>query len=163
MITLVLAIAENGVIGQNGAIPWRIAEDMKRFKAITIGKPVIMGRKTWDSLPERFRPLPGRRNLVLSRRSGLQLGGAEVFSSLDAALAACAAEPRVFVIGGAQLYAEALALADTLELTEVHADYPGADAHFPAWDRSRFAETLREAHTSPEGLHFDFTRYQRIS
>ena len=120
-----------------------------------------MGRKTWDSLPERFRPLPGRRNIVLSHRSDLQLAGAEVLASLPDALAACQGVERVYVIGGAQIYAEALALADRLELTEIDADFE-ADVFFPAWDRSAFHETVRESkENAAEAWRYDFVSYQR--
>ncbi|MBB4844324.1 dihydrofolate reductase [Paucibacter oligotrophus] len=159
-ISLVAGVASNRAIGLNNELLWRLPADMARFKALTLGAPVIMGRKTWDSLPARFRPLPGRRNLVLSRQSGLQLAGAECFTTLESALAACADAPRVSVIGGAEIYALALPFAQRLELTEVMADY-AADSFFPAWPREQFSEISREAHSSPEGLRFDFVSYQR--
>ena len=158
-ITLVAAVAKDGAIGRDNALLWRIPEDMARFKAVTLGKPVVMGRKTWDSLPAKFRPLPGRRNLVVSR-SATALPGAEVFASLDAALAACA-EPEVCVIGGGEIYALALPRADKLALTEVDAAFPDADRHFPAWPRARFTEAARETHTSVAGVRFDFVDYFR--
>ncbi|KQW43281.1 MULTISPECIES: dihydrofolate reductase [unclassified Roseateles] len=158
-ITLVAAVAKDGAIGRDNALLWRIPEDMARFKALTTGKPVVMGRKTWESLPAKFRPLPGRRNLVVSR-SVSELPGAEVFSTLDAALAACD-DAEVCVIGGADIYALALPLADKLALTEVDAAFPDADRHFPAWPREQFAEALREAHTSANGQRFDFVDYLR--
>ena len=160
-IILVAAVARDGAIGRDNALLWRIPEDMARFKAVTLGKPVVMGRKTWDSLPAKFRPLPGRRNLVVSRSTS-ELPGAEVFASLDAALAACA-EPEVCVIGGAEIYALALPRADRLALTEVDAAFPDADRHFPPWPRGQFTETAREAHTSATGLRFDFVDYIRAS
>lgn len=158
-ITLVAAVARDGAIGRDNALLWRIPEDMARFKAVTAGKPVVMGRKTWDSLPAKFRPLPGRRNLVVSR-SATALPGAEVFDSLEAALAACT-EPEVCVIGGAEIYALALPQADKLALTEVDAVFPEADRHFPAWPRERFSEVGRCTHTSADGLRFDFVDYLR--
>ena len=158
-ITLVAAVAKDGAIGRDNALLWRIPEDMARFKAVTLGKPVVMGRKTWDSLPAKFRPLPGRRNLVVSR-SATALPGAEVFANLDAALAACA-EPEVCVIGGGEIYALALPIADKLALTEVDAAFPDADRHFPAWPRARFTEAARETHTSAAGVRFDFVDYLR--
>jgi dihydrofolate reductase len=158
-ITLVAAVARDGAIGRDNALLWRLPEDMARFKALTVGKPVVMGRKTWDSLPAKFRPLPGRRNLVVSR-SASALPGAEVFASLDAALAACS-EPEVCVIGGADIYALALPRADQLALTEVDAAFPDADRHFPAWPREQFTEAAREAGTSSTGLRFDFVDYVR--
>ena len=158
-ITLVAAVARDGAIGRDNALLWRLPEDLARFKAITLGKPVVMGRKTWDSLPTRFRPLPGRRNIVVSR-SATALPGAEVFASLDAALAACP-EPEVCVIGGGEIYALALQHADRLALTEVDIACPDADRHFPAWPRDQFTEAAREHHTGVGGLHFDFVDYLR--
>jgi dihydrofolate reductase len=160
IVSLIAAVARNGGIGRDNALLWRLPEDMARFKALTLGHPVIMGRKTWDSLPAKFRPLPGRRNLVLSRDAALQVDGAEVFASLTDALNACADAAHVSVIGGAQIYAEAMPFADRLELTEIDADFD-ADVFFPAWDRAAFTETSREAKTAPQGWHFDFVGYQR--
>jgi dihydrofolate reductase len=159
MITLVAAVARDGAIGRDNALLWHIPEDMARFKALTVGKPVVMGRKTWESLPARFRPLPGRRNLVVSR-SVNELDGAEVFTSLEAALAACT-EPEVCVIGGADIYALALPRADKLALTEVDAAFPDAHRHFPAWPREQFSEAARETRCSAAGLRFDFVDYLR--
>jgi dihydrofolate reductase len=159
-IVLIAGVARGGAIGRNNDLLWRLPEDMARFKALTLGHTVIMGRKTWDSLPARFRPLPGRRNLVISRTAGLQLAGAEAFTSLHKALAACAEAAQVFVIGGAQIYAEALPLATRLELTEIDADFD-ADCFFPAWPRANFAEHGRESKTSPDGWSYDFVTYQR--
>ncbi len=159
-ITLVAAVARDQAIGRDNALLWRLPEDMARFKAVTAGKPVVMGRKTWDSIPPKFRPLPGRRNLVVSRRA-TELPGAEVFASLDAALAVCAAEPEVCVIGGGEIYALALPRADKLALTEVDAVFPDADRHFPAWPRDQFIEAHRDARTSATGVNFDFVDYLR--
>lgn len=127
-LVLVAAMGRNREIGADNALLWHLPEDLAHFKAITLGKPVLMGRKTWDSLPPRFRPLPGRRNLVLTR--GPAVGGADTLRSLDQALAIAAAE--LCVIGGAEVYALALPQADRLELTEVDAAYPQADSFFPA-------------------------------
>lgn len=160
-VTLIAGVASDGAIGRNNELLWRLPEDMAHFKALTLGHPVIMGRKTWDSLPERFRPLPGRRNIVLSRQAGLSLSGAEVHVGLDGALQACSEAPQVFIIGGSQVYAAALPLADSLELTEVEADYADADAHFPVWDRQVFNEVSRERHANAAGLVFHFVRYER--
>lgn len=159
-ITLVAAVARDGAIGRDNALLWHLPEDLARFKAVTLGKPVIMGRKTWDSIPARFRPLPGRRNLVVSR-STRELPGADVFLTLEEALAACNGEPEVCVIGGGEIYALALPLADRLVLTEVDAAFPDADRHFPAWPRQRFTEVAREARTGASGLRFDFVDYLR--
>ncbi|MFG6466919.1 dihydrofolate reductase [Roseateles sp. BYS87W] len=157
-VVLVAAVAQDGAIGRDNALLWHLPEDLARFKAITLGKPVIMGRKTWDSLPPRFRPLPGRRNLVVSR-STPALGGAEVFASFDAALAACQGVPEVCVIGGSEIYALAMPHAHQLALTEVDARFPDADRHFPPWPRERFTVAAREAHTSASGLHYEFIDY----
>ena len=159
-ISLIAGVAQDGAIGRANKLLWRLPADLARFKALTMGHAVIMGRKTWDSLPAKFRPLPGRRNLVLTRNLDAALSGAEQFSSLEAALAACAGQERVFVIGGAEIYALALPLADRLELTEVEQDYPDADCYFPAWDPARFKEVAREPGLSPEGLRFAFVTYQ---
>ena len=159
-IVLVAAVAKDGAIGRDNALLWHLPEDMARFKALTAGKPVVMGRRTWDSIPARFRPLPGRRNLVVSRSTS-ELPGAEVFASLDAALAACATEPEICVIGGGEIYALALPLADKLALTEVDVVYPDADKHFPAWPRDQFIEASRETRSSANGMVFDFVDYLR--
>jgi len=165
-LSLIAAVARNGVIGADNQLLWRLPEDMQRFKALTLGHPVIMGRKTWDSLPAKFRPLPGRRNLVLSRQAHLLLDGAEIYAGLESALAACTDADEVFVIGGAQIYAEALPKADRLELTELDADFTG-DVTFPAWPKNRFRETARITSHSPaergHGWDFHFVTYDRIT
>lgn len=163
-ISLVAAVAANGVIGRTengvGTLPWHLPEDLKRFKTLTMGKPVVMGRKTWESLPERFRPLPGRRNIVISRNADFAAPGAEVFTSLAAAREACTGTERIYLIGGAELYRQTLAEADCLELTEIKIDVEG-DAHFPAFSRDAWRETAREHHRSENGLDFDFVTYLR--
>jgi dihydrofolate reductase len=161
-LVLIAAVARNGAIGRGGQLPWHLPEDLAHFRRQTQGCPVIMGRKTWDSLPPRFRPLPGRRNLVLTRQTGLALPGAEAVTGLDDALARVSDAPTVFVIGGAQLYAEALPYADRLVLTEVDADAEG-DAFFPAWERQDFTERQRERHraAAPNDFTFAFVTYQR--
>lgn len=160
-IALIAAVARNRAIGLGPELVFHEPSDQKHFRDTTMGSPVIMGRKTWDSIPAKFRPLVQRRNLVLTRQPGWSAEGAEVFASLDMALAACADEPVVYVMGGAQIYAQALPLATRLELTEVHADYE-ADCFFPAWDRSHFAETSRVENHAPDGLRFDFVSYRRV-
>ena len=155
MITLVLAVAENGVIGSHGAIPWRISDDLKRFKQLTLGKPVVMGRKTWDSLPKK--PLPGRTNIVVTRRHDWTAEGAVVVHSLDDILAGSS---DVSVIGGGEIYREALPHADRIELTEVHRDFAG-DALF-VFDRSQWRETAREDHVTPDGLSYSYVTLNRI-
>ena len=159
-LALVAAVARNGVIGRDGGIPWRIPEDMQRFRALTVGHPVVMGRRTWESLPDRFRPLPGRRNIVVTRNAAWRGEGAERAASLVAALELVAAAEHVFVIGGAEVYAGALPLADGLELTELDADVEG-DTFFPAYDPTDFEEVGREPHVAPDGTPFAFVTYRR--
>lgn len=167
-LALISSVARNGVIGSDNALVWHESADQRWFRQQTIGCPVVMGRKNWDSLPARFRPLPGRTNIVVTRQPDWQAPGATVSHSLADALAAARAAaaqhqaPRVFVIGGGQLFAEALPLADELVLTEIDADLPG-DIRFPDWDRAAFTETWREVHNSvgPPACEFAFVRYQR--
>ncbi|WP_341643697.1 dihydrofolate reductase [Thauera sp. SDU_THAU2] len=151
-ITLIAAVARNGVIGRDNGLPWRLKADMQHFRAMTMGHPVVMGRKTWESLG---RPLSGRRNVVVTRDTRFRAEGAEAFHSPEAALAAASDAERIFVIGGAQLYATLLPRADRLELTEVWADVEG-DAHFPLFDRSDFVEERRDARTADVDNDFDF-------
>lgn len=143
MITLILARAENGVIGRDGKLPWHLPADLKRFKALTMGQPMVMGRKTFDSFPA---PLPGRRHIVLTRDLSWSASGAEVASSPEAALA-LAGDGAVAVIGGAEVFALFEPLADRVELTEVHAS-PEGDAVVPAFDGWR--EVAREDHAAEE-------------
>jgi dihydrofolate reductase len=162
-LTLIVARARNGVIGRDGALPWHLPEDLKRFKALTLGHPVLMGRKTWDSILARNgKPLPGRRNIVVSRQSGFSAPGGEAAGSLDAALALCADAPVVFVIGGAQIYAEALPRAQCVELTEIDADVEG-DAVMPPLDPAVWQETQREAHgpSAERPFGYAFVTYRR--
>ena len=160
-IVLVLAMAQNGVIGKDGAIPWRISDDMKRFKALTMGHPVVMGRKTYESIG---KPLPGRRNLIVTRNCGYSAPGCEVVHSLDAAIAACRGAHEIFIIGGAELYRESLPRAHSLEFTEIHADFEG-DAVFPQFPLDRWRETAREIHGAAARVPFryDFVRYERLA
>jgi dihydrofolate reductase len=157
-IVLIAAVARNGVIGRDNALPWRLKADLVHFRAITIGHPILMGRKTWESLG---RPLPGRRNLVVSRDPEFDTPGAELFGTPEAALCA-AAGAKLFVIGGADLYRQLLDRADALVLTEVQAE-PQGDAFFPAFDRQRFVEVRRESHRadSDNDFPFDFVEYRR--
>jgi dihydrofolate reductase len=159
-VSLVAAVARGGVIGNGNAIPWRIPEDAQRFRALTMGHPVVMGRRTWDSLPDRFRPLPGRRNVVVTRNADWQADGAERAGSLEDVLRLLDGAPQVFVIGGGELYADALPLADELLLTEIDMDIDG-DTRFPSWDRTAFEETSREQHVSANGTPFAFVTYVR--
>ncbi len=164
-LTLIAALDRARGIGRDNELLCRLPEDMAHFKALTLGHTVIMGRKTWDSIPAKFRPLVQRRNLVLSRQPGLSLPGAEVFDSLPGALAACGTEEQVFVMGGAQIYAQSLASADALELTHIDHTFE-ADAFFPAIDPAQFKETARRTQHSPadrgHGWSFDFVRYERL-
>jgi dihydrofolate reductase len=157
-ISLVAAVAANGIIGANGKLPWHLPEDLQHFKRVTLGHPVIMGRKTWESLKG---PLPGRENIVITRRAGYEAPGAAVASSLDAALVLCAGESVVCVIGGEQIFKEALPLAAGLIMTEIKQDFAG-DARFPDYDRSQWREAQREAHTAGNGMRFDFVRYEKV-
>ncbi len=156
-ISLVASVARNGGIGRNGALLMHLPGDLPRFKRLTMGAPVLMGRKTWQSIG---RPLPGRRNIVISREPGWQAQGAETAASLQGALELAGAVPRVSVIGGAQIYALALPLASTLELTEIDADLE-ADTFFPDWDCSRFEEIARERCEAADGLRYSFVTYRR--
>ncbi len=151
-LVLVVARARNGVIGNAGALPWHIPEDLKRFKRMTVGKPVIMGRKTFESIG---KPLPGRQNIVLTRDGGWRADGVTVVPNLAEAVAAAGLDPRaradgIMVIGGAQIYAEALPSATRIELTEVDAE-PAGDTLLPPFDPARWRETAREAHAADGG------------
>jgi dihydrofolate reductase len=159
-LSLVAAVARGGVIGRGGTLPWHLPEDMARFRELTIGHPVVMGRRTWDSLPDRFRPLPGRRNVVVTRNERWAAGGAERVPSLEDALELLDDTPQVFVIGGAALFAEALPVADELLLTEIDLEVVG-DTFFPSWDRHAFEETSRESHVSSDGTPFSFVTFVR--
>ena len=136
-LALVWAQTPDGVIGRDGTLPWHLPEDLARFRRLTAGHAVLMGRRTWESLPERMRPLPDRRNVVLSRDPAFGAVGAEVAPSLEAALALVAGEDVVWVIGGATLFEEAIGRADRLEVTDVGLDVPG-DTHAPAVDLERW-------------------------
>lgn len=162
LVSLVAAVARNGVIGHGNDLVWRLPEDQRHFRTLTMGHPVLMGRNTWDSLPARFRPLPGRRNLVLTRQPGWTAPGAETVHDLHATLEALQGNARVFVIGGAQVYALALPLADELVLTEIDRDYPG-DTHFPDWPREQFERVTHDVHQAapPNDFRFAFNTYRR--
>lgn len=157
-IYVVAAVSRNGIIGANGRLPWNLPEDLKHFRKLTLGHPVIMGRRTWDSLG---KALPNRENIVVTRSANRDIPGASVAASLHAAVALCAGEPIAFVIGGAEIYAAALPLASGLVLTEIDRDYEG-DVRFPEWNRAGWKETQREKHTSSEGVPFSFVLYERL-
>ncbi len=156
-IYLVAAVASNGIIGAKGKLPWHLPEDLRHFKQLTLGHPVIMGRLTWESLG---KPLPGRENIVVTRTPGYDAPGAAVATSLGAALAFCAGEKVAFVIGGTRLFEAALAVASGLVMTEIHRDYEG-DARFPEFNRSLWRQSQRQPHTAADGTRFDFVLYER--
>jgi dihydrofolate reductase len=159
-IVIIAAVAANGVIGRGSDLVWRSPADMARFKTATLGRTVIMGRKTWESLPPRFRPLPGRRNIVVTRQPNYPAPGAELAPSLPAALER-AGDGDVFVIGGGELYAQALPLADRLMLTKV--DFtPEGDTYFPDFSATDWRETERSHQMDAAGIGFDFVTYRRI-
>jgi dihydrofolate reductase len=139
-VSLIAAVAANGVIGRDGGLPWRLPEDLKRFRALTLGHHIVMGRKTYESIG---RLLPGRTTVIVTRQRDYAVPGAIVARSIEDALAQCAGDDEVFVIGGAQIYQAALPIADRLYLTEVMAEVEG-DTRFPAFDRQRWRERSRE-------------------
>lgn len=163
-LAMIAALADNRVIGLDNKMPWHLPADLKHFKAMTLGKPIIMGRKTWDSLG---RPLPGRLNLVVSRQQGLQLDGAETFTSLDAALVRAEQWAReqgvdeLMLIGGAQLYAQALPCAQRLYLTRIEAN-PEGDAFFPAFEEAEWERLDSQAHPAEgDAPAYRFETWQR--
>jgi dihydrofolate reductase len=159
-VCLVAAIARDGVIGRDGDIPWRLPEDMVRFRELTMGYPVVMGRRTWESLPDQFRPLPGRGNVVVTRDPEWSAQGADRAGSIEDALALLESETRVFVIGGGEIYRAALPFADELLLTEIDAEVEG-DTTFPSWDTGDFEEAERRQRVAQDGTAFAFVRYVR--
>jgi dihydrofolate reductase len=161
-VGLVWAQSTSGVIGRNGDIPWQVPEDLTRFKQVTMGHTVVMGRRTWDSLPAKVRPLPGRRNIVLSRHSDFTADGADVVGSLDAALSGAGNDPEAWVIGGAQIYLLALARATRCEVTEIEIDLvlDDEDALAPMLDETWLGET-GEWQVSRSGLRYRYHSYRR--
>lgn len=157
-LALIAAVANNGVIGANNTLPWRLPADLARFKALTLGHTVVMGRRTWESLP---RALPQRQNVVVTRRVDFTAHGADVVRSLNEALSIARMPQPVFCIGGADLFREALPIADVLYMTEIDRDFAG-DVHFPPFDRGKWRETAREAERSAQGWDYAFVTYQRI-
>ncbi len=154
-VVIIAAVARNRAIGKDNQLLWNIPEDMAHFKTLTAGHTVVMGRKTWESLPPRFRPLPGRRNIVISRQPGYAAPGAELGDSLESALQLASTATVVFIIGGEQIYAQAMGIADRIEITEVDLE-PEGDAWFPeiaAVDWEKAAKT--------EGAGFAFVTYRR--
>jgi dihydrofolate reductase len=160
LISLIVAAAENGVIGRQGELPWRLSDDLRRFKAITMAKPVVMGRKTWESIG---RPLPGRHNIVITRQPGYAAEGCDVVSSVDAAIAACANADEIMIIGGSEIYRLFLGRAGRIYLTRVHADIDG-DAVFALPDAADWRLVSDERHAADDRNEFDysFRRYDRV-
>lgn len=156
-ISMIVARSRNHVIGRDNQMPWKISADLQFFKKVTMGHPVIMGRKTWESIG---RPLPGRRNIVVSRNPDLQLTGAEVVNSLDAALSSLSEFPRVFVIGGEQLFTQAFPKADRLFITEIEIDVDGGDTFFKVPDPEQWKEVERTP-ASEGDIHFNFLTLER--
>jgi dihydrofolate reductase len=156
-LSLIVAVSSNGVIGVNNTLPWHLSEDLKRFRALTTGHHIIMGRKTYESLN---RLLPDRTTVIVTRNRGYQVPGAIITHSLDEAIARCKDDPEAFLIGGAELYVEGLKLANKLYLTEIHAEYEG-DAFLPAIDYTQWNEASRERHISAQGLSFSYVTYIR--
>jgi dihydrofolate reductase len=160
MISIIVAVAENGAIGSGNRLPWHLPDDLKRFKALSLGKPVVMGRRTFESIG---RPLPGRPNIVISRQGGLAIDGVRVAHSLDEALAAAGSVPEVVVIGGAQIFRQVLPRTDTIHLTRVHARVAG-DVFFPELDPAQWREAAVEHYAADERHQyaFSFVTLQRI-
>lgn len=158
-MNLIFARARNGVIGKNNTLPWHLPEDLAHFKATTLGQPVIMGRKTWDSLPPKFRPLPGRMNIVVTRQAQWQSDGAHAAHSVEEALSLCPTDAQPWVIGGAELYRLALPLATRVVVTEIDADYEG-DALAPKLDAT-WQEASRTRHVAANGLHYSLVNWVR--
>lgn len=155
---LIYARARNGVIGKDKQMPWHLPEDLAHFKRVTLGQPVIMGRKTWDSLPARFRPLPGRLNIVITRQSDWQVESALRANSIEDAMRLCGDAPDAWIMGGAEIYRQAEPLASTAVVTEIDADFDG-DAFAPELG-AQWQEVQREQHASASGLGFAFVTYQ---
>lgn len=156
--SLIVAVSSNGVIGVNNTLPWHLPEDLKRFRALTTGHHIIMGRKTYESLN---RLLPDRTTVIVTRNKDYAVAGAVITHSLEEAIACCGDDEEAFLIGGAELYAEGLKLASKLYLTEIHAEYEG-DAFLPAFDPAHWQEISREDHLSAQGLAFSYVTYTRV-
>jgi dihydrofolate reductase len=159
MISIIVAATENGVIGAHGELPWRLSDDLRRFKQLTMGKPIVMGRKTWDSIG---RPLPGRQNILITRQADFAAPGCDVVASPDAALTVAGDADEIMVIGGSQVYALFLPDAARVYLTRVHAEIEG-DAYFPALDTAEWELVDEERHPADERNEFDysFRRFER--
>ena len=158
-LSLIAAVAENGIIGVNNTLPWHLPEDLKRFRALTTGHHIIMGRKTYESIN---RLLPGRITVIVTRNPDYRVEGALIADSLEQAIAQCDQDDEAFLIGGAELYEEGMKLADKLYLTEIHATFAG-DAYFPIIDFSAWSEVARESHVSENGIGYSYATYLRKS
>jgi dihydrofolate reductase len=158
-LSIIVAMAQNRTIGINNTLPWRCPEDLKRFKALTMGHHMIMGRKTFDSIG---KPLPGRTTMVVTRNRKLQISGCVMAYSLEKAIAACAGDEEIFIVGGAELYRQAMPLVDMLYITEIRQDVEG-DAHFPEFDKTEWREVAREERYQemPQPLGYHFVTYCR--
>ncbi len=159
-ISIIVAMAQNRTIGINNSLPWRCPEDLRHFKALTMGHHMIMGRKTFDSIG---KPLPGRTSVVVSRNPSLEIEGCIVAHSLGDAIAACAGDTEIFVVGGADLYAQALPLVNKLYVTEIRQSIEG-DAHFPEFEKKQWREIAREQHSQdqPQPLEYHFVTYEKL-
>ena len=153
MISLIVAASTNNVIGNDGELPWRLSDDLKRFKAVTMGKPIVMGRKTFESIG---RPLPGRQNIVISRQDGLTADGCDVVQSIEQAVEVAGAAEEIMVIGGSEIYAAFLPLADRIYLTRVHAEFEG-DAFFPSLDESKWRDSASRIYEADESNEYACT------
>jgi dihydrofolate reductase len=156
-LSIIVAVANGNVIGINNTLPWHLPEDLKRFKALTMGHHILMGRKTYESLG---RLLPGRTTVIVTRNRDYRVEGAVVVHSIAQALAVCSGDDEAFLIGGAELYEQGFAFADKLYITEVHADFTG-DAYLPKFDLNQWKELARQAHQAENGLNFSYVTYQR--
>jgi len=158
-LSLIVAMARNRTIGLNNTLPWRCPEDLKHFKTLTMGHHMIMGRKTFDSIG---KPLPGRTTVVVTRNTNLAIAGCSIAYSLEDAISLCAGDNEVFIVGGAELYRQAMPLVDTLYITEIQRDVDG-DAHFPEFDKSQWQEIVREARSqeAPQPLSYHFVTYRK--
>ena len=158
-LNLIFARSRNGVIGKDNTLPWHLPEDLAHFKQTTFGQPVLMGRKTWESLPPKFRPLPGRTNIVVTRQTNWHAEGAVVAHTIEEAVQHCPPDSQVWVIGGAEVYAQAMPLAARAVMTEIDADFEG-DAFAPTFDSS-WKETERTSHTAANGLRYSLVTLTR--
>ena len=154
-LAAIVVVAENGAIGKNGDLLCHLPADLKHFKNITMGHTIIMGRRTWESLPKGA--LPGRKNVVITRNADFVVEGAEVYHSLEEALEATTADSSRFIIGGGMLYQEAFPLTKTLHLTRLHASFPDADTFFPEFDSQEWTEISREDHEADERNHYPYS------